>query len=66
MTNQSDQFDQTLLRATDDAFWVEFNTLRNEEWEEGGVRRYIVRDGSKVIKVIVTNANLVKEKKIVV
>jgi hypothetical protein len=61
----NDMLDPKLMKEADQAFWVEMNSLREDAWEEGGVRRYIVREAS-VVKVIVTDANIRKERKIVV
>lgn len=63
MTNP---IDPTLMQATDDAFWAEFNNMRSEMMGETTIKRYVVVDGSQSIRVVVTDANIEQEKKIVV
>jgi hypothetical protein len=59
----NDMLDPKLMKEADQAFWVEMNSLRDDAWDEGGIRRYIVREGDRV-KVIVTDANIKSEEKI--
>ena len=60
----TDQFDPKLMKMGDDAFWTELNAKRGEAWDEGGIKRYMVMDSRKNVKVLITDANLETEKKI--
>ncbi len=62
MTNT---IDPKLMAATDEAFWAELNNQWAEAKEEKTETRYVVMDkNNSVVKVMVTDARLVGEKRI--
>ena len=65
MRHMADTIDPKLMKATDDAFWAELNQQWAEAKEEKTETRYVVMDkNNNVIKVMVTDARLVSEKRI--
>ena len=59
----SDLVDPKLMKMGDEAFWVEFHEKRSGEWD-ATPKRYVLMDGSKTVKVVITDANIQSEKKI--
>ena len=61
----ADVIDPKLMKAADEAFWAELNQKWAESREERTDSRYVVMDkSSSTIKLVVTDARLMVEKKI--